>query len=137
MFVPFGRKNEHNVSTPRDDAAGRFAVDIVGTLTALGTSQANIEALAGVAVSNGDIQRFDLSIPNTGPGGGDNPEAAFPNGRRLRDDVIDTILTIVVNGADLGDSVDANDLTFRDTFPFFAPPHQPRAAGTADDNTRN
>jgi hypothetical protein len=137
VLIPFGRKNEHNVSTPKDDAAGRFAADIVATLTALGTNEANIGVLASVAVTNGDIQRIDLSIPNTGTGGGSNPEAAFPNGRRLQDDVIDTILTIVANGTDLGDSVDTNDLTFRDTFQFFAPPHQPRAAGTADDNTRN
>lgn len=137
VLVPFGRKNEHNVATPRDDAAGRFAADIVATLTALGTNEANIGVLAGIAVTNGDIQRINLSIANTGTGGGTNPEAAFPNGRRLQDDVIDTILTLVANGTDLGDSADANDLPFRDTFPFFAPPHQPRAAGTVDDSTRN
>jgi hypothetical protein len=137
VLIPFGRKNEHNVATPRDDADGRFASDLVATLTTLGANEQSINTLAGVVVTNGDYQRIDLSIPNTGAGGGSNPEAAFPNGRRLQDDVIDTILTIIANGTDLGDSVDTNDLAFRDAFPFFAPPHQPRAAGVVDDNTRN
>ena len=53
------------------------------------------------------------------------------------DDVIDTILTIIANGATLGDGVPANDATFRDEFPFLAAPHQPLPSGTIDDNTRN
>jgi hypothetical protein len=78
-----------------------------------------------------------VTKPNTGTGGGTNPEAAFPNGRRLGDDVIDTILTIVANGATLGDSVDGNDVPYRNKFPFLAPPHQPQAPGVLDDGTRN
>ena len=134
-LVPFARKNEYNRASTRDDAAGRFAADIVATLTALGTNQANIDTLAGVAVTNGDYERINLTTANTGTGGGNNAGAGFPNGRRPQDDVIDTLLTIINNGTTLGDSVPANDVPFRDTFPFFAPPNQPLNNG--NDNTEN
>ncbi len=136
-LVPFPRKNEYNASTPVDDAAGKFAGDIVATLKALGTNDQYIGILAGVAVSKGDYLRLDLSKPNSGPGGGTNTGAGFPNGRRPSDDVIDTILTLVANGAALGDNVNANDVPFTNSFPYFAPPQQPRPSGTVDDNTRN
>jgi hypothetical protein len=137
-LIPFNRKNEYNASSPQDDAAGKFANDIVATLTALGTNATNIATLAAVAVTNGDFVHLDVSIANTGTGGGTNAAAAFPNGRRLQDDVIDTLLNIITNGAiTTGDNVNANDLPFADTFPFLAQSQQPRAAGTIDDNTRN
>jgi hypothetical protein len=66
--------------------------------------------------------RLNLLIPNTGPGGGNNPVAAFPNGRRR---------------ATQGDNVNANDAPFRNTFPFFAPPAPPFPAGTIDYRTHN
>jgi len=136
VLVPFLRKKEYNHATPAQDVAGAFANDIVGTLTALGTNQTNIGILAGLAVTNGDILRLDVTKPNSGPGGGNNAGGGFPNGRRLADDVIDTILFFVANQNTLGDSVPANDVAFRDTFPFLAPPHAPLAA-SAVDNTRN
>jgi hypothetical protein len=136
-LVPFPRKNEYNLSSPIDDANGRFANSIVGTLTALGTNNTNIGVLASVAVVRGDYLRLNLSTANSGPGGGNSSGAGFPNGRRLGDDVIDTILTIVANGTPLGDNVNSNDVAFRDQFPFFAPAAQPFDAGTTDDRTRN
>lgn len=135
-LIPFARKDEYNFATTTDDAAGRFANDIVGTLQALGTNSTNIGILANVAVLNGDLLRLNLSTANTGDGGGNNAGAGFPNGRRLQDDVIDTILFFVANQNTLGDSVNANDVPFRNTFPFLANPQQPRASGV-DDNTRN
>lgn len=135
-LIPFARKNEYNFGTTQDDANGVFADSIVGTLKALGTNDTNIGILAGVAVAKGDFLHVDLSLPNSGSGGGNNAGSGFPNGRRLQDDVIDTILFFVANQNTLGDSVNANDVTFRDSFPFLAPPQQPRASGT-DDNTRN
>ncbi|MGH9198814.1 MAG: DUF4331 family protein, partial [Acidimicrobiia bacterium] len=78
-LIPFPRKDEHNLATTEDDANGRFANSIVATLTALGTNQANIDLLASLAVTRGDFLRVNLGIPNTGLGGGDNPQAAFPN----------------------------------------------------------
>jgi hypothetical protein len=138
VLIPFARKDEYNRALAKDDASGRFAGDIVGTLTALGTNPTNIGILAGVAVTHGDMLRLDTSVANSGPQGGTNAGAGFPNGRRPADDVIDTILFLVTNGAlTTGDSVNANDSLFGDAFPFFAAPHQPFAAGTIDDNTRN
>ncbi len=136
-LVPFNRKNEYNLGTTQDDAMGRFAGPIVATLRALGTNDAGINALAEVAVVHGDFLHLDVSIPNSGHGGGFNHGAGFPNGRRLRDDVIDTLLTIITNGAVTGDNVNGNDVPLGDTFPFLAVSQQPRVTGTIDDNTRN
>ena len=53
----------------------------------------------------------------------------FPNGRRLRDDVVDITLQAaagILKGANvstLGDGVDTNDVPFRSTFPYLAFPH--------------
>ena len=136
-LIPFARKDEYNFASTTDDANGRFAGDIIATLQALGTNNTNIGILANVAVLNGDLLRLNLATANSGTGGGNNAGAGFPNGRRLQDDVIDTILFFVANQNTLGDSVNANDVTFRNTFPFLAAPQQPRAPGTIDDNTRN
>ena len=138
-LVPFAQKDAYNAAITRQDSRGEFAPGIVGTLTALGTSPANINALAGLAVTNGDILRLDLSVANQGSGGGNNAGAGFPNGRRLRDDVIDTELFIITNGlVTAGDHVNANDVAFRNTFPFLAPSQQPReGSGNVEDNTRN
>jgi hypothetical protein len=136
-LVPFARKDEYNGATPQDDAAGRFAADIVGTLTALGTSAANINVLAGVAVTNGDYLRLNLGVANSGPGGGNNAGAGFPNGRRLGDDTIDTLLYFITNQSPITDNVNANDVPLTNSFPFFGSAQQPRANGVIDDNTRN
>jgi hypothetical protein len=138
LVIPFARKNEYNDSTPAEDASGKFANDIVAALQSLGTDATNIGILASVYVNTGDLLRLNTTIANSGPGGGNNAGAGFPNGRRLVDDVVDTFLFFASNQTPgIGDSVPANDLAFRDTFPFLAPPHQPRASGTVDDSTRN
>jgi len=136
-LIPFNKKSAYNAASPLLDAKGTFASDIVATLNLFGTDPAHQAILAGVAITNGDYIRADLTIPNSGSGGGDNPEAAYPNGRRLKDDTIDIILTVINNGNALGDNVNASDIPPQDTFPFFALPQQPRAPGVTDDNTRN
>jgi hypothetical protein len=136
-LIPFIRKDEHNFSNQVNDANGRFADDIVATLTALGTNEDNIDIFTQLLVTTGDYLRLDTSIPNTGNRGGNNLEARFPNGRRLADDVIDIILTLINNNNDLGDSVNASDVPPRNVFPFFARSQQPREPGVIDDNTRN
>lgn len=62
--------------------------------------------------------------------------SGFPNGRRLEDDVTDILLRVVAGATPftptfnvspnnaLSDGVDANDVPFKDTFPYLAPPHQ-------------
>lgn len=137
-LTPFSAKNAYNLGSPQQDAAGQFAPGIIATLQALGTSQANINFLAGLAVTTGDLLRLNLTTPNTGLGGGNNPGAGFPNGRRLQDDVVDTLLNVVTNGVvTTGDNVNANEKPFQDAFPFLALPHQPFPPGTVDDFTRN
>jgi hypothetical protein len=135
-LIPFARKDEYNTGTPEEDANGRFAADIVATLKALGTDDTNIGILANVAVVHGDYLRLNLNTANTGPGGGNNSGAGFPNGRRLGDDTIDTLLFFILNQKSVPDNVNANDVPLRDTFPFFAFAQQPRDSGV-DDNTRN
>jgi hypothetical protein len=137
-LTPFSVKNAYNVASPQQDAAGTFANGIVSTLQALGTSQANINFLAGLAVTNGDLLRLSFGVANNGPGGGNNVGGGFPNGRRLRDDVVDTLLNVITNGTiTTGDNVNANEVPFQDTFPFLALAHQPLPTGVVDDFTRN
>ena len=140
-LIPFPRKNEYNAATPRDDANGLFAGDIVGTLTALGTNATNIGILASVAVSNGDYLRLNLSTPNTSLGFGERATTpgytGFPNGRRPGDDTIDVLLYFISNQAlTMGDNVNSNEVPLGMAFPFFAPPNQP-LENPAVDNTRN
>ena len=135
-LIPFARKNEYNLATTEDDAAGRFAADIVGTLTRLGTNMTNIGILANVAVLNGDFLRLDLTKANSGPGSGNNAGAGFPNGRRLGDDVVDTLLFFIANQNPLSDNANTLDVPLRDAFPVLGASQQPRDSGV-DDNTRN
>jgi len=140
-LIPFPRKNEYNAATPVDDANGVFAGDIVATLTALGTNQANIGVLAGVAVTTGDYLRLNLATPNTSLGFGERATTpgytGFPNGRRPGDDTIDVLLYFITNqGLTQGDNVNSNEVPIPATFPFFALPNQP-LENPAVDNTRN
>ncbi len=141
VLIPFARKNEYNAATPRDDANGLFANDIVSTLTALGTNAANIQTLASVAVTNGDYLRLNLSTPNNSVGFGERATTpgytGFPNGRRPGDDTVDVLLYFISNqGLTLGDNVNSNDVPLGSTFPFFALPNQPLENPVVD-NTRN
>ena len=48
---------------------------------------------------------------------------AFPNGRALADDVIDTELVLITEALITTDCVDANDNSFSASFPYLAPPN--------------
>ncbi len=138
-LIPPPRKDEYNASSTEDDASGKFEDDIVKSLKAMNTDDEHIEKLAKMAVKNGDILRLDLSVPNKGPQGGNNKGGGFGHmgGRRLQDDVVDLLFTMINNGKPLGDRVDANDKPFRNVFPFVADPTQPfRASAGVDDHTR-
>ncbi len=140
-LIPFADKNAYNASTPADDAAGKFAGDIVGTLRALGTSNANIGVLASVAVNHGDFLRLNLATRNTSVGFGENITTpgytGFPNGRRPGDDTINTLLYFIGNqNPAIQEAVNHNDVALASTFPFFAPPNQP-LENPAIDNTKN
>jgi len=142
VLIPFARKSEFNGATPADDAKGRFADSITAFLAPFGTDPAHVQILADIAITKGDFLRVDLTKPNSGPNGGDNAGSGFPNGRRLKDDTVDILLTTINNGITLGDNVPASDILPNDTFPFFALPQQPRentdpSTPLVDDNTRN
>src|SRR3989442_3374102 len=132
-LIPFPRKNEYNSATPVDDAAGRFAGDIVATLKALGTDDTSIGILASVAVTKGDYLRLNLNTRNDSVGEGENITTpgytGFPNGRRPGDDTIDTLLFLINNRRPLSDNVNRNEVPLGRSFPFFAPPHQPLENG--------
>ncbi len=144
-LIPAPRKDEYNGATTLDDANGRFQADITQSLRNLGTDDAHIALLATLAVTKGDILRLDLSLPNSGPQGGNNVDGGFPNprnnlrlgGRRLTDDVVDIVFTTINNGVPLIDNVNSNEVAFRNAFPFVADPTQPFPPGNnADDHTR-
>ncbi len=146
VFLPFARRDEYNRANSQDDANLRFANDIITSLTNLKTGAAGINTLANLVVFRGDMLRLSFAVANSGPGGGNNAGAGFPNGRRPADDVIDTVVTIINNfqpvggagpGTNVVDNVNANDVPFRNTFPFFSLPNQIFPAGTVDDRTRN
>ena len=160
VFIPYNRKNEYNGATTKDDGKGRFFNSIAARLTSLGTNSTNIGVLAsvvglpatfdsvanklpkGAAEGTGDMLRLEtdkMLKPNDGVGGSGSNANGFPNGRRPGDDVIDVILSFVVNQntAIDSDNVDANDVPFRAAFPFLAPPQMPRGNANTDDNTRN
>ncbi|MSO77595.1 MAG: DUF4331 domain-containing protein [Alphaproteobacteria bacterium] len=109
VFIPAARKDAFNRGIPFNDARD-FGATIVASLNALGTNLQNQTILGSVAIP--DILKLDLSRPD-----------GFPNGRRLQDDVIDTLLSLVLNQP-ASDGANANDVPFLTTFPFLAPPQQ-------------
>src|SRR5262249_29181648 len=133
LLVPFARRNEYNAAKPPDDAGGKFSAATPAAVKGPGPNHPHSALLPATAITNGDLLRLNVNIPNIGLQGGTNTEAAFPNGRRPADDVIDTIVTIINNGSFLGDNVNANDLAFQNKFPFLALSQQPRLPGTIDD----
>ncbi|MFN2476503.1 MAG: DUF4331 family protein [Chthoniobacterales bacterium] len=138
-LIPAARKNEYNGATTEDDARGRFANDIIQSLRNFGTDNAHINAILDVIARKGDILRLDLRVPNSGPQGGTNANGGFGNmgGRRLTDDVVDATFTMINNGVLLTDFVNANEVPFRNVFPFVADPTQPFPPGqNPDDHTR-
>ncbi len=137
VLIPFARKDEHNFSNPLEYSAGRFDGSIASGLRALGTSEPNINTILRLTTQRGDFIRLDLNVPNTGPGDGTSAGASFPNGRRMSDDVVDILLTVVTNGFVTTDNANTLDMPITNTFPYFGMTHQPREPGVIDDQTRN
>ena len=111
-FIPPTLRDLFNVRKPRHDAKN-FMDSIVASLKAIGTDEENIEILLKIIVP--DTLKLDLTEAD-----------GFPNGRRLEDDVMDTLFFYLSNQADprLADGVDENDVVFLNEFPFLARPHQ-------------
>jgi hypothetical protein len=138
-LIPAARKDEYNAATTEDDAKGQFRADLIKDLKNFATDDAHIATILKVVQEKGDILRLDLTVSNSGPGGGDNRNGGFGQmgGRRLKDNVPDIVFTLINNGVLLSDNVPANDVPFRDHFPFVAEPTQPFPPGEEpDDHTR-
>ena len=110
VFIPSALKDQFNRSLPQNDARD-YAGTVVATLQAFNTPPANVQVLASVALP--DTIKYDF--------GG---VQRYPNGRQPQEDVVDTLLSLVV-GKTVADGVNRNDLGFQNKFPYFARPHQP------------
>lgn len=137
-LIPPPLKNAYNGASTEEDAKGKFLPYLVTSLNNLGTNASFQQKVLGIIQKKGDILRVDLNVPNTGPGGGTNANGGFANGggRRLQDDVVDIVFTLLHNGIPTTDLVNNNPLPFRDEFPFAHDPYQPFPAGTVSDYTQ-
>jgi hypothetical protein len=110
LLIPEGDRTAFNRGHPRNDLL-TFSQTIFDALVGVGDDP--IDAAAVAAYYLPDILRFDPAAP-----------AVYPNGRRLDEDVIDFTLPFLGRSPTLvTDCVDANDVPFRSTFPYLAPPH--------------
>lgn len=108
-LIPAALKDAFNFGQPQNDARD-FGPVILQTLAHFGTNAANTATLASVAVP--DTLKFDVTKPD-----------GFPNGRKLDDRVIDTLLTLILNQP-TSDGTPGNDVPLLQDFPYLAPPHQ-------------
>ena len=132
-LIPPPLKDKFGTSNPEADARGTFKAAIMASLKAIGTDDAHAQMVLDAAVTNGDYLFLDPTVPNSGPGGGNNPAGGLlkNGGRRLADAAPTLAFTLLNNGQLLTDHVLKNDKPFRDVFPFVADPHQPDAPGHA------
>ncbi|MGI8960916.1 MAG: DUF4331 family protein [Bryobacteraceae bacterium] len=138
-LIPPPLKNAYNGASTAEDAAGKFRGALIKSMQDFGTNATYINKILKVIQVKGDILRLNLSVPNIGPGGGNNPNGGYGHmgGRRLQDDVADIVFTLLNNGQHLGDDVNGNQVPFRDEFPFAHDPIQPFPKGTGmDDQTQ-
>jgi hypothetical protein len=152
VVIPLGKKDLFNATQPSDDLKnfGQYVVSpqlakVINVLfPGLNVPETNrtdiVQALlTGIpgltqirpGAPPTDTLKINLGVaPNPKPSrfgviGGDTQ--GFPNGRRLADDVTDIELRVIGgflkgNKLPLGDGVDQNDVPFRATFPYVAPP---------------
>jgi Domain of unknown function (DUF4331) len=153
LVIPLGKKDLYNATQPAKDLQhfGKYVLspelakvmnvlfpglgvpetDRTDIVQALLTGIPGLTQIAPKAPPT-DTLKINLgTAPSGSPSrfgviGGDT--AGFPNGRRLADDVTDVSLRVVGgflkgNKLPLGDGVDVNDVPFRASFPYVAPPH--------------
>ena len=138
VIVPLKDKDKYNRSEPWNDVSnfGAYILDpevpkLLNLVLKVGcpaTPSGGRTDIVGLLAPNGtkpaDMLRINIGTGQT------FANAAFPNGRKLTDDVTDTLLTVACNkpGATggltpIGDGVNANDKPFTQTFPYLASPH--------------
>lgn len=109
-LIPGPLKDAFNQGLPYQDAAN-FAPAILASLAGFGTPDENVAILASVAVP--DTLKLDLGQSD-----------GFPNGRRLKDDTIDTLLKLILANPAATDGANANDRPLENDFPFLGEPQQ-------------
>jgi hypothetical protein len=111
VFIPSAQKDRFNRGRPQTDEA-RFGDTIRASLASLGSDDNDADIAALVIPDT-----LKLNVGST---------AGFTNGRKLEDDVIDQLLSLIFEGTTgpTSDGVDANDEPFLTVFPYLAPPHQ-------------
>jgi hypothetical protein len=147
VVVPLALKDAFNSLEPEDDAktltgvaAPPYSTEGDIPLVQDPILGFYIEALYGItpppAPRNDLVEVFLTGIPglnqpeNVQPAemlrlNTDTPDASWPNGRQVGDDVVDTALNAVGGtGTTLTDGVQQNDAPYLDTFPYLATPHQ-------------
>lgn len=119
------QKNAYNKSRPHKDQQ-RFrgeVVDTLETLFSLNDTGGPLGLTDDPSDDAGQISGLaDFLLPDILPIDLDQP-GAFPNGRALADDVIDTELGLITESTFDTDCVDANDVDFRKSFPYVAAPN--------------
>jgi hypothetical protein len=133
LFIPYDQRNAYSTATAHDDVSLKFEPALSRSLNDLGVGVASSSTIAGIFLAHGDLLVLNTSTPNTGT----NAAAAYPNGRRLQDDVADIFLTLINNGTTLGDGISAGATSLTATFPFLPQPNQPLYNTNVDDKTRN
>lgn len=133
VVIPLKDKDKFNRSRPEQDLAniGQYVLDpeLTGLLQGVlslpcpDTPQGGRVDLVGLLslenTTTADLLRIRIRQGET------FEQTGFPNGRKLTDDVTDTLLTAICSGdfsIPVGDNVDGNDLPFTNTFPFLASP---------------
>lgn len=137
-LIPSASKDAFNQADPKNDAAN-YRATAQASITGL---RAAVNAVPGFPPEDGgadsippatlaailipDVVTIDFSQP-----------VAFPNGRRLQDDVVDAAVGLVLNrgmvlqgGGGVSDAIAANDQPFLSAFPYLAAPNLPLARPT-------
>lgn len=133
VIIPLRDKDKYNRSAPKDDVKnfGGYILDpevpkLLNGVFGLGcgaTPSGGRTDIVNLLAPNGttpaDLLRINITQGQT------FEHSQFPNGRKLTDDVTDTLLTVACNkpGTPVGDGVNANDKPFTNTFPYLASPH--------------
>lgn len=128
-------RDDYNASDPIEDVEGAWVAEITESVTQIhGILDDDLVALNLVpaTVDEAIMQAAPVIVPDTikfDP----FTEASFPNGRRLEDPVVDITLAAVLLKlgpnqpltlfADLPLNPPANDVAFKNSFPYLADPH--------------
>ncbi|MEO1334146.1 MAG: DUF4331 domain-containing protein [Myxococcota bacterium] len=132
VIIPLGDKDSFNRTDPKSDVSfyGQYILDpevpkLLNAVLGAGCPDTPADGrtdIVGLLSPNGtaaaDLLRINVAQGQT------YADVGFPNGRKLEDDVTDTLLTVACNnGSAISDGVDANDLPFTNDFPYLASPH--------------